>query len=54
MDSTVAIEYPVNKTVYKVYFKIRQKGKDNKSGVGSSIKSVVTCHKCGKKGPQKI
>ena len=30
--STVAIEYPVNKTVNKVYCKISHKGKDNKSG----------------------
>ena len=48
--STVAIEYPVNKTVDKVYGKISHKGKENKSGVGSSTKSDVTCHNCGKKG----
>ena len=48
--STVAIEFPVNKTVEKVYRKICHKGKDNKSGVGSSTKSDVTCHNCGKKG----
>ena len=46
----MAIEAPVNKTVEKVYCKIRHKGKDNKSGVGSSTKSDVTCHNCGKKG----
>ena len=46
----MAIESPVNKTVEKVYCKIRHKGKDNKSGVGSSTKSDVTCHNCGKKG----
>ena len=50
MDSTVAIEYPVKKNVEKIYYKIRHKGKDNKSGVGSSTKSVATCHTCGKKG----
>ena len=49
-DSTVAIESPVNKTVEKVYGKIRHKGKDNKSGVGSSTKSDVACHNCGKRG----
>ena len=51
--STVAIESQVNKTVEEVYCKIRQKGKDNKSGVGSSTKSGVTCHSCGKKGHSK-
>ena len=46
----MAIEYPVNNTVKKVYFKSRHKGKDNKSGIGSSTKLDVTCHNCGKKG----
>ena len=49
MNSTVAIESPVNNTVEKPYIKICHKGKDNKSVVGSSTKSVVTCHKCGKR-----
>ena len=44
------IESLVNKTVDKAYCKSRHKRKDNKSGVESSNKSVVTCHKCGKKG----
>ena len=48
--STMAIEYPVNKTVEKVYCKIRHKRKDNKFVVGSSTKSIVTCHNCGKRG----
>ena len=48
--STVAIKSPVNKTAEKVYGKIRHKGKDNKSVVGSSTKSDVTCHNCGKQG----
>ena len=39
-----------NKTVEKVYCKICQKGKDNKYVVGSSTKSIVTCHNYGKKG----
>ena len=47
--STMAIEYPVNKTVEKVYCKIRHKGKDNKSGLGSSTKSDVTCKNCVKR-----
>ena len=38
MVSTVVIEYPIDKNVEK----------DNKSGVRSSTKSVVTCYKCGK------
>ena len=49
MNSTVGIESPVNNTVEKPYIKICHKGKDNKSVVGSSTKSVVTCHKCGKR-----
>ena len=53
MYSTVAIEAPVNKTVEKVYCKIRQKGKYNKSGVCSSTKSVGTFHKCGKRAIKK-
>ena len=34
----------------KVYCKILHKEKDNKYGVGSSTKSDVTCHNCGKRG----
>ena len=48
--SNMAIEYPVNKTVEKFYCKIRHKRKDNKSVVGSSTKSNVTFHHCGKRG----
>ena len=50
----MAIGYPVNKAVDKVYSKIRHKGKDNIDVVGSSTKSDVTCHNCGKKGHLKI
>ena len=46
----VVIEYLVNKNVEKFYCKIRHKGKYNKSGVGSSSRSDVTCHNCGEKG----
>ena len=48
MSSTAAIEYLVNKTMEKLYSKIRHKEKDNEYGVGSYTKSVATCHKCGK------
>ena len=48
--STVAIEAPVKKTVEKFYFQNSHNGKDNNSGVRLSNKSVLTCHKCGKKG----
>ena len=50
MASTVEIESPVNKTVEKVYCKIRHKGKDNKYEIRSYTKSDVTCHNCGQKG----
>ena len=50
MAFTLAIEAPVNNTVDKVYYKIHHKGKDNKSGVWSSTKLVVTCHKYDKRG----
>ena len=49
MNFTVEIEDTVNKTAHNFYFKIHHKGRDNRSGVGSSTKSVVTCNKCGKK-----
>ena len=45
----MAIESLVNKTVEKVCCKIHHKGKENKSEVGSSTKSYVTCHNCGKR-----
>ena len=38
--STMAIESPVNKTVEKVFCKIRHKGKYNKSGVGSILSQM--------------
>ena len=46
---TVEIEAPVKNNVEKFYFKNRHNGKYNNSVVGSSTKSVATCHKCGKK-----
>ena len=49
MDFTLEIGSPVNKTVEKVYCKIRHKVEYNKYVVRSSTKSVVTYHKCGKK-----
>ena len=45
----MTIAAPVNKTVEIVYFKNPHNRKDNNSGVGSSTKSVATCHKCVKK-----
>ena len=50
MSYTVEVESMFNKTVQKSDCKSFQEGKDNTSGVGSSTKSVVTCHKCGKNG----
>ena len=47
---TVTIEDSVNKTVKKVYCKIRHNGKDDNSVSGLSTNSVVACHKFGKKG----
>ena len=51
--STMETEDTFNKTVEKVYFKIRHNGKYNNSGLGSSTKSVATCHKCVKKSHMK-
>ena len=49
MASTMENESLFNKTVEKVCCKIRHKGNKNKYRVGSSTKSDVTCHNCGKK-----
>ena len=54
MASTVTIESPVNQTIDKVSNKSYHKGKYKNSGVGSSTKSVATCHKCGKKGAEDV
>ena len=47
--STVSIEAPINNIVEKARFKISYNGKYNNSRAGLYTKSVVTCHKCGKK-----
>ena len=49
----MAIEDLLNNTVEKVYFKSRNNGKDKKSGLESSTKSVTTFHKCDKEGHTK-
>ena len=46
---TVAIGQLVNKALKKVDFKSHHSGNGSVSGGGSSAKSNVTCHKCGKK-----
>ena len=47
---TVAIEQSSNKALKQVDFKIRWSGNGCGSGRGSSARSDITCHKCGKKG----
>ena len=47
---TVAIEQTINKALKQVDFKICLSGNDSGSGRGSSARSDITCHKCGKKG----
>ena len=44
------IEHSVNKDLNQVDFKIHRSVNCSVSGGGSSVKSNVTCHKCGKKG----
>ena len=46
---TVAIEQSINKTLEQVYFKSGRSGNGSGSGRGSSARSDITCHKCGKK-----
>ena len=46
---TAVIEQSVNKALNQVDFKSRRIGNDIISRGGSSVKSNVTCHKCGKK-----
>ena len=47
---TVAIEQSINKALKRVDFKRRHNGNGSGSGRGSSDKSDITCHKCGKRG----
>ena len=46
---TVAIEQSINKPLNQVYFKSRHSGNGSGSGRGSSARSDITCHRCGKK-----
>ena len=47
-------EQSINKALKQVYFKSRHNGNVSVFGGGSSVKSDVTCHKCGKKTYQEI
>ena len=47
---TVAIEQSIKKYLKQVGFKSRRSGNGSGSGRGSSARSDITCHKCGKKG----
>ena len=46
----MAIEQSINKALKQVDFKSRRSGNVSGSGKGSSARSDITCHKCGKKG----
>ena len=46
---TVAIEQSINKALKQVVFKSRRSGNCSGSGKGSSARSDITCHKCGKR-----
>ena len=46
----MAIEQIINKDLKQVDFKRRHSGNGSCSGRGSSVRSDITCHKCGKKG----
>ena len=47
---TVAIEQSIKKALKQVDFKSHSSGNNSGSGRGSSARSDITCHKCGKKG----
>ena len=47
---TVAIEHSINKALKQVNLKSRCSGNGSGSGRGSSARSDITCHRCGKKG----
>ena len=46
----MAVEKLINKASGQVYFKIHRSENGSGSGRGSSARSDITCHKCGKKG----
>ena len=47
---TVAIEQSINKALNQVDFNSRRSGNSSGSERGSSARSDITCHECGKKG----
>ena len=47
---TVAIEQSINEALNQVGFKSRRSENGSGSVRGSSARSDITCHKCGKKG----
>ena len=47
---TVPTKKLINKALKQVDFKKRRSGSNSGSGRGSSARSGITCHKCGKKG----
>ena len=47
---TVEIEQSINKALKQVDFRSRRSGNCSGYGKGSSTRSDITCHKCGKKG----
>ena len=46
----MAIEQSINKGLKQVYFKSPRSENGSGSEKGSSARSDITCHKCGKKG----
>ena len=46
----MAIDQSINKDLKQVDFKSFHSGNGSGSGRGSSVRSDMTCHNCGKKG----
>ena len=46
----MAMEQSINKALKQVDFNIRHSENGSGSGIGSSARSDITCHKCGEKG----
>ena len=46
----MSIDQSINKALKQVDLNIRRSGNGSGSGKGSSARSDITCHKCGKKG----
>ena len=47
---TVDVEHSIDKALKQVDFRILRSGNVSGFGGGSSARSDITCHKCGKKG----